>query len=94
MKIGGFGELENLRKAASREDSGTSKRAGAKESSSASTRSDEVELSGEARVMGKLSQVPDIREQKLEAIRSQVDKGEYVTRERLYNGIRKMLSDL
>lgn len=95
MKVGGFGELENLRRSAQREDTRASRQSPTPaEPQGQGAKTDEVQVSGEARVMGKLSQVPDVRRQKVEAIKQEVAEGRHVTRERLHNGIRKLLQDL
>jgi anti-sigma28 factor (negative regulator of flagellin synthesis) len=94
MRIGGHGELENLRKSLMREDPARTPRPGkADETGQQGGKSDEVQLSSEARVMGKLGRVADVRTERVEQIKAEVKSGTYVTRDKLHNGIRKMLRD-
>jgi anti-sigma28 factor (negative regulator of flagellin synthesis) len=95
MKVGGFGELENLRKSQNQKDTArTSRRSGRPDGGGQSRKTDAVELSGPARLMGKLSQVPEIRAERVEAIKGELERGEYLTEEKVKDGIRKMLEQI
>lgn len=94
MRIGGHGELENLRKSLMRDDPAQAKKPGAEDPRGKAARSDEVELSSESRILGRMKQVPEVRQERIESIRKEIARGEYLTPERVESGIRKMLNEL
>ncbi len=93
MRIGGQGELENLRKSIMRDDPARTRKPEA-DGVRKPGGSDEVQLSSEVRILGKLKQVPDVRQERVETIRKEIAEGTYLTPERLESGIRNMLSQL
>ncbi|MHC4870947.1 MAG: flagellar biosynthesis anti-sigma factor FlgM [Planctomycetota bacterium] len=93
MKIGGFGELENLRRSISRDNSSKVNKS-AEGDSAKSGSSDEVQLSDQAKVLGKLNKTPDVRQEKINEIKEQVESGEYLTQDKVASGIRGMLGGL
>ncbi|MBN1256544.1 MAG: flagellar biosynthesis anti-sigma factor FlgM [Planctomycetes bacterium] len=96
MKINGFGELENLRKAAMREDAkfplphGTTPG----EAAQAQPAGDQVQLSSGAKIVGQLDEVPDVRNELLEKIKAEIDSGVYTNTERLNTAVRNMLENI
>ena len=96
MKINGFGELENLRKAAMREGAkGSTPNAdptGATPPAAGS--GDQVQLSNGAKVISKLDNVPDVRQALLDKIKSEIDSGVYTNTERLNNAVRNLLENI
>lgn len=100
MQISGWGDLNPLKKSDKRDRiSGASQSpAGAGSvrgtSKGGSSRGDAVEISPGAAAMSKLSLVSDIRQERVEAIRTEIDNGTYLTPERVEDGLRKMLRDI
>lgn len=63
--------------------------------SATSTRSsDRVELSNQARLLSKLKQLPEIREDLVNSVKSQIDTGNYDTDERFDTAVNALLDDL
>ncbi len=56
-------------------------------------RSDEAQISQEARLLEKLRKLPAIREEKVEALRKQIAEGNYETEERLQAALERFLHD-
>ncbi len=94
MKIGGFGELENIRRAISRDNAPTKSDKKDKTSQLNAVSKDEVQVSDIAIALGKLKNVPEIREDKVNEIKEQVDAGTYLTPEKVESGIRGLLGGL
>jgi len=61
---------------------------------SAVWRSDTVEISEMARFLEKLSRLPDIRQDLVDAVREQIAKGTYETPEKLAKAIDNLLAEL
>ncbi|MEM6260538.1 MAG: flagellar biosynthesis anti-sigma factor FlgM [Planctomycetota bacterium] len=62
---------------------------------SASTRpNDRVELSDQALLLSKLKQLPEVREDLVNSVKSQIDAGNYDTDERFDTAINALLDDL
>ena len=61
--------------------------------SSASRTSDRVELSDQARLLSKLKQLPEVREDLVNSIKSQIDSGNYDTEERFDTAINALIDD-
>jgi flagellar biosynthesis anti-sigma factor FlgM len=95
MRIGGAGELENLRKSLARDEAAQSgRKAGPEKLAGRPTPEDGVEVSSQAKMLGKLQQVPEVRQERIEAIKQEIAEGRYLTPERVKSGIRKMLENL
>jgi negative regulator of flagellin synthesis FlgM len=60
----------------------------------AAWRSDTVEISEIARFLDKLSRLPDIRQDLVDAVREQIAKGTYETPEKLAKAIENLLAEL
>jgi flagellar biosynthesis anti-sigma factor FlgM len=56
--------------------------------------SDRVEISEQARLLEKLSQVPAIRAEKVQELQRLIESGEYETAERISGAIDKLLEEL
>ncbi len=56
-------------------------------------RTDEAQISPEARLLEKLRRLPPIREEKVEALRQQIAEGTYETQERLQAALERYLRD-
>ncbi|GEM_PF-2935319 len=96
MRVDGPGELGNLRKALDHHDSQRTYRKDAPkhEAASPAEASDQVDLSAQARLRGRLDRVPEVREDKLQEIRERMAQGEYPTTDRLKDAVRRMLGEL
>ncbi len=105
MKIGGFGELENLRKAIQKDDKAAEKKEAPAKSaggtSSVARGDDAAEISPEARKMAqkkrmlyKLDKVPDIRRAKLERIIREINDGRLMTPEVVKESIAEMVKGI
>lgn len=94
MQINGLGGIDPLRRAGSRKDAASAY--GAQEVGPSQTKpaGDEVQLSDASRLIAKLAQVPDVRQDKIEALRTQIQDGSYPSEEALKDGIDKMLREL
>lgn len=57
-------------------------------------RADAAEISDEARLLEKLSKVPETRLEKIEALKQQIEAGTYETTERLEGAVERMLDEL
>lgn len=72
-----------------------SKSTTASSDSATSTRSsDRVELSNQARLLSKLKQLPEVREDLVNSVKSQIDAGNYDTDERFDTAVNALLDDL
>jgi len=60
----------------------------------AAWRADSVEISEMARFLDKLSRLPDIRQDLVDAVREQIAKGTYETPEKLAKAIDNLLAEL
>lgn len=99
MKIGGFGELENVRKAiqkdeppkALKKDSSTTSEAtgGRDDAASVSNRARDLFLRD--RMNAKLKQLPDIRADKVKEVLARMNAGEIMTPEAVKESIARML---
>lgn len=64
------------------------------DTASATRSSDRVELSDQARLLSKLKQLPEVREDLINSVKSQIDAGKYDTTERFDTAINALLDDL
>ena len=100
MQINGLGGFGPLKKSDKRDRiSGAGEKAAPQKAapsagSSSAKRTDAVQISAGGAAMSKLAQVPDVRQERVEAIRSEIDQGTYLTPEKVEDGLRKMLRDL
>lgn len=63
--------------------------------SAATTRySDRVELSEQSRLLSKLKQLPDVREDLVDSVKSQIASGKYDTDERFDTAVNALIDDL
>lgn len=58
------------------------------------SRTDAVEISDMARFLDQLSRLPDIRHDRVEAVRDQIRRGTYETAEKLAKAIDNLLAEL
>lgn len=66
----------------------------ASQASSNARTSDRVELSDQARLLSKLKQLPEVREDLVNSVRSQIEAGTYDTPERFDTAVNSLLDDL
>ncbi len=57
-------------------------------------RSDQVELSDRARLLSKLRETPEVRQDLVDRVRAEIDSGEYLTSDKLDAATDNVLSDL
>ena len=57
-------------------------------------RADRTDISVEARLLSKLREVPDVRWEKVEALKALIAKGQYETPERIAGAVEKLLEEL
>ena len=69
-------------------------RAKAVQGTSAASRSDSVEISEMARFLDKISRLPDIRKEKVDAVKEEIAKGVYETPEKLEKAIENLMKEL
>ncbi|HUV39879.1 MAG TPA: flagellar biosynthesis anti-sigma factor FlgM [Planctomycetota bacterium] len=61
---------------------------------SSASRADSVEISEMAKFLEKISRLPDIRKDKVDAVKAQLANGSYETPEKLEKAINALLDDL
>ncbi|MBN2712051.1 MAG: flagellar biosynthesis anti-sigma factor FlgM [Planctomycetes bacterium] len=93
MKIGGLGDFDKIRKTMKKEETSkpSSPSTGSGESVSPG---DEVQISGKAKMLGKLSQVPDTRQAEIERVRAKIADGTLTTPEAVKEGVTKLISNI
>lgn len=95
MKIGGYGELENVQKAVRKDNATRRAEADTAASSGAeSSREDAVQISSQAKIMGKLQKVPDLRQEKIKDVLERADRGALMTPEAVKESIAQMLEGM
>ena len=95
MKIGGLGEFEGVRKALQKEESVKNKPAAPSSSTGgAPVREDEVRISSQAKVLGKLRKIPDVRQEEIKRILAKQDNGTLMTPEAIKESVAKMIDSL
>ncbi|MCC8108554.1 MAG: flagellar biosynthesis anti-sigma factor FlgM [Planctomycetes bacterium] len=92
MKISGYGEFQQMRKASQKDDAHLKETAERAEADSESA--DAVTISPEARRKGKLRMASDYRESRVADVKARLEAGTLVTDESLKSGTRKMLGAL
>ncbi len=93
MKISGYGEFQQMRKAAQKDDAQLKETADKNEELQESS-SDAVSISPEARRKGKLRMASDYRQDKVADIKARMAAGTLVNDESLKSGMRKMLGSM
>ncbi|MDR3210840.1 MAG: flagellar biosynthesis anti-sigma factor FlgM [Planctomycetota bacterium] len=95
MKISGYGEFQQMRKLASREDAiERSKKDKTEEATVSEGSGDAVQISDEARRKIKMRQAPEFREAKVADVRERLEDGSLVNPESLRRGVSRMVTDL
>ena len=96
MKISGYGEFQQMRKAAQKDDAHLREAAEKTEQqeNAEAAKGVSVSISPEARRKGKLRMASDYREAKVADVRTRMEEGTLVTEESLRSGTRKMLNGL
>lgn len=95
MRISGYGEFQQLRKLAQKDDAQLKENADkAEQNAEAGETADSVLITPEARRKAKLRQASDFRQAKVDAVRARLDAGTLVTPESLKNGAKKMLDSM
>lgn len=65
-----------------------------KDSSASKPKSDSVSVSSEAQFLSSLSQIPDVRQEKIDEIKKAIKDGTYLTDEKLSSALDKLVQDL
>lgn len=95
MKVGGFGEFESIRKAVQREEAKKPPFPGASARPASAERGDDaVQLSNTAKALGKLRQVPDIRQSEIDRVLKKMDDGSLAGQEVVRESVERLLGDL
>ncbi|MDR1518972.1 MAG: flagellar biosynthesis anti-sigma factor FlgM [Planctomycetota bacterium] len=95
MRISGYGEFQQVRKLAQRDDAQLKENAEkAEKAESEAAAADSVLISPETRRKAKLRQASDFRQEKVDDVKSRLEAGSLVTPETLASGARKMLDSL
>ena len=94
MKIGGLGDFESIRKASQKDESRNTASARMQSSASSESRSDAVQISPKAKMLGMLTQIPELREDKIAEIRAKLEDGTLMTEESVREGITNMLESM
>ncbi len=96
MKISGYGEFQQMRKAAQKDDAHLREAAEKTEQqeNAEAAKGVSVSISPEARRKGKLRMASDYREAKVADVKSRLEDGSLVNDESLKSGTRKMLNSL
>lgn len=93
MKIQGYGEFQQMRKASQKDEAQLKERAEA-EDAEGGILSDAVSISPEARLKGKLRMASDYRQDKVADVKARLEQGTLVTADSLKSGASKMLGGL
>ena len=96
MKIQGYGEFQQLRKASQKDDAKLRESVDRTEADEAEggVFSDAVSISPESRRRGKLRMASDFRQERVADVKARLEEGVLVTPEALKSGTSKMLSSL
>ena len=95
MRISGYGEFQQLRKLAQKDDAHLKETAEKTEQAETEAAAeDSVLISPETRRKAKLRQASDFRQEKVSEVRSRLEEGTLVTPETLRSGIGKMIDSL
>ena len=93
MKINGYGDLPGAKKIGQKPLREQQKPSVAGEPK-ASSGEDVVELSPQAKMASSIRTLPDVRQQKIDKIKGQIERGEYLTPEKLDKALDRMLEEL
>ncbi len=93
MKISGYGEFQQMRKASQKDDAQLKENADRNEELQENS-SDAVSISPEARRKGKLRMASDYRQDKVADVKARLAAGTLVNDETLKAGMRKMLGSM
>ncbi len=97
MKIYGYGEFQQMRKATQKDDAQVRENAEKSEQATEHAEASQgvsVSISAEARRKGKLRMASDYREAKVADVKARMESGTLVNEESLKSGTRKMLNSL
>lgn len=95
MKVGGLGEFESIRKAMQREEAKKSPADAASGRADAASRADDaVQISGTAKALGKLRQIPDVRQAEIDRVLKKMENGSLMTPEAVKESVARMLENL
>lgn len=98
MRVSGYGEFQQMRKLASKEDAQTKNKTtsdGSSDNAGAlAGDNDAVQISSEARQKIRMRQASDLREARVADVREKMNAGTLVTPESLKRGTAKMLDGL
>lgn len=95
MRVGGYGELENIRKLMQKEEGKhRSTPSPVTSSYAAATNSDAVEISEQAKMLGKLRQIPDLRQEKIEEVLEELNHGTLMTPEAVKESVARLLEGI
>jgi len=94
MKISGYGEFQQMRKMAQKDDAQLKEAAEKAEMGEELEASDAVSISPEARRKGKLRMASDYRQAKVADVKARLEDGTLVNPDSLRSGARKMLDGL
>ncbi len=95
MKISGYGEFQQMRKASQKDDAQLKETADKNEELQENQdSSDAVSISPEARRRGKLRMASDYRQDKVADVKARLAAGTLVSDESLKSGMRKMLGSM
>lgn len=102
MKIGGYGELESVRKTVQKDDRGKKAPGAPPAAGDASvSRDDTVSISSEAktraeaaRLAGRIEQIPDLRRDKIEEALREINDGTLMTPENVKESIARMMKGM
>lgn len=95
MKISGYGDFQQMRKASQKDDAQLKEKENAERAEHEGLdTADAVSISPEARRRGKLRMASDYRQEKVADVKARMENGTLVNPESLRSGARKMLEGL
>lgn len=95
MRISGYGEFQQMRKLAQKDDAQLKENAEkAEQNVEAGEAADSVLITPEARRKAKMRQASDFRQAKVDDVRSRLEAGTLVSADALKSGTKKMLDSL
>ena len=90
MKIDGLGNIHNFKKL----DGAKAYEQSKKKEPDKADAADNVELSNKAKALSALNNVPAVRADKVESIKKEIAKGDYLTDEKLDGAIQGLLDEI
>lgn len=94
MRISGMGEFESIRKALQKDSARKPAADAYSAGDAAPASSDEIQISDQAKMLGKLRKIPDIRQAEIERVLSKMENGSLMTPEAIKESVAQLLENM